>query len=520
MGRKKIEMPKLNKISTRTLEKIRKDTSKYIYIKDKNGNAFCERCNKKFVLPNTKHLEEHKCPECKAKLKILHTWRRKKEQRFDWKVTQTVLSDTEIVFRYILCERDYDKIIQLKEVARKYRNLETNKDYEWELSWSSKQWERTRRNYFTEFFMGTYRTSLCCLQADSYDLKRLIKDLQTMTNFKYLDFTDFIPLIEKWYVDRFVACLYRKSLIYEQLQKAGYNQLILDDFDRNYYSSKKILYDSSKKSLAKKIGLSDNDFKRLYKYQNLETYTILLNHPNVSDKEFENLLVLGEYGYEDIVSKCKFYHLKLGKTIQYIKKKVVPSGLTYRDYTDYLYSIDRMNYPIDNRYAYPKDFKKSKNDANAKLNEYYERQKNLSVKDKAIDEAKKDKKIYLISKALNESKELRNWFKGVDGLKVMVPESIGELTDSGINLHNCLGNYANRIAENQSLIFFIRRIDEPDKDYIAMEYANGELIQIRLDDNKPVTDKKIISFADALVRKLNEINARETIIKPAIKEVA
>ena len=77
MGKKIIEIKKLRKISSRTLNSIRKETSKYIFVHDKEGNAYCECCQTEVKLPKTKHLQEGiKCPNCNTSLSALHEWRR------------------------------------------------------------------------------------------------------------------------------------------------------------------------------------------------------------------------------------------------------------------------------------------------------------------------------------------------------------------------------------------------------------------------------------------------------------
>ena len=523
MGRKPIEMPKLKKISVRTLEAIRKETSKYIYVKDKDGNAFCERCNKEFVLPKTKHLEECTCPSCKTKLTVVHKWRRHCEDRYDWKVVATVLNDTELVYRYIFVERGSEKVIRLAEVARKVVNFENNKSYEWEAPYwhgDSTKWVKTRANFFRECTNGQYRTNLCCLQADIYNRKLFINELKKMSAFKYIDFTDILAVTERWYVESVVNRVWYRNLAYEQLQKAGYGQLVIEDIDKRNYYTREFQYDPSKKSLARKLELTDDNFRRLKENQTLEFYKILHAIPNITDEDIELVEFFGYDNYVDINKACKVYQLSKFKTLNYIKKNVLSCGLRVWDYIDYLRTIDNLNYPIDNSYAYPKEFKKFKQEVNDRWNKELERRRNMTPKEIAIEEAMKDKKMYLISKALRESTELRQWFEGADGLKVFVPESVGELVDSGVNLHNCLSNYAEKIVSNTSIIFFIRRIDEPDKDYIAMEYRYGQVSQLRLDRNVEVTDAKIINFAEALARKLNEIKANEFLVASAIRKAA
>ena len=521
MARKKIEMPKLKKLSVRTLEGIRKDTCKYIYVKDKDGNAKCDRCGHEYVLPKTKHLQDYKCPRCKKNLKIMHLWRKNGDSSMQWRVLATVLDDSEIVFRYIMINRNNGELTQLQEVAREVINLPLAITHYYENPGGRGNWYESRYNFFREWNMGTYRSNLCCLQANVYNYKTFINEIKKIDRLKYIDFTDIaINCFSIWYIAELITRVYRRSLLYEQLQKTGYSNLVISDLnDRNYYLEE-IQYDESKKSLSKKLGLTEDNFKRLKEVQTLANYKILLAIPNITD---EDLKLVDEFGYDnfiDINKTCKIFQLKRGKTIQYIRKQVISNDLRVTDYVDYLRLIDKLNYPIDNRYAYPKDFRAFKQVIVKRYNEHMDRIRNMTPKELAIEEAKKDKKMYLISKALRENKELRSWFEGADGLKVFVPESVGELVDSGVNLHNCLGNYADKIVSNVSILFFIRRIDEPDKDYIAMEYRYGKVNQLRLDDNVEVKDAKIINFAEALARKLNEINANEKIIATAIREVA
>lgn len=523
MAKKIIEMDKLPKISSRTLESMRKETSRFILVNDKNGNAKCERCNSEFVLPKTKHMQEnYKCPKCGKKMQIIHKWRRKNDDRVDWKIIASVVNDTKLVLRYILVDRFDYEVRQLEEVAREVIDFNAKQKYFFERNIVNGNvvWKRGTWNFFRETGMGYYYRRYCCLQGDVHNLKVFLNELKKMTIFKYFDFTDILPLLQKWYVESLVSKIGNKSLAYEQLQKAGYQQLVIDDIDNASYYSKPFQYDPTQKSLSKKLGLTEDNFRRLKDNQTLSFYKVLLENPNITD---EDLSLVSEFGYDnffDINKACKIFQLKRGKTIQYIRKQVISDDLRVTDYVDYLRLIDKLNYPIDNRYAYPKDFRAFKQVIVKRYNEYMERIRNMTPKELAIEEAKKDKKMYLISKALRENKELRSWFEGADGLKVFVPESVGELVDSGVNLHNCLGNYADKIVSNVSILFFIRRIDEPDKDYIAMEYRYGKVNQLRLDDNVEVKDTKIINFAEALARKLNEINANEKIIATAIREVA
>ena len=151
-----------------------------------------------------------------------------------------------------------------------------------------------------------------------------------------------------------------------------------------------------------------------------------------------------------------------------------------------------MNYPLDDSYLYPKDFYKE------------DRRIAKEISDK--ENAETNNKMTLVANALRNSKELADMFKGSMGLQVVVPESVGELRSEGKYLHNCLGGYGERIAEKKTLVFFVRKIEDPTAPYVALEYNHGRIVQCRFDHNVPVKDEKIIQFTELLAMKLRKEN--------------
>ena len=49
-----------------------------------------------------------------------------------------------------------------------------------------------------------------------------------------------------------------------------------------------------------------------------------------------------------------------------------------------------------------------------------------------------------------------------------------ELRVEGKRLHHCVASYAEAHASGRSNIFFIRKIDEPDKPFFTLELKNGD----------------------------------------------
>ena len=103
--------------------------------------------------------------------------------------------------------------------------------------------------------------------------------------------------------------------------------------------------------------------------------------------------------------------------------------------------------------------------------------------------------------------DIDEYIGGSRGLIVKVPENAQELISEGTKLHNCLSSYVDRVARGECIIFFIRRIDEPDKPFYAMEYRNGHINQLYTYNNKHDEDYDVVyTFFTGLVDILNKLN--------------
>ncbi|HPE52470.1 MAG TPA: PcfJ domain-containing protein, partial [Methanothrix soehngenii] len=52
---------------------------------------------------------------------------------------------------------------------------------------------------------------------------------------------------------------------------------------------------------------------------------------------------------------------------------------------------------------------------------------------------------------------------------------------------HCVGSYANRVAEGDTTILFLRAVTKPDKPFYTLEWRKDRLVQIRGDHNVPQT---------------------------------
>lgn len=77
------------------------------------------------------------------------------------------------------------------------------------------------------------------------------------------------------------------------------------------------------------------------------------------------------------------------------------------------------------------------------------------------------------------AEKLAAWRYEADGLLIRPAADADELIAEGAALHHCVGGYADRMADGETAIFFVRRLDEPDEPYYTLELQNRSVIQCR-----------------------------------------
>lgn len=78
---------------------------------------------------------------------------------------------------------------------------------------------------------------------------------------------------------------------------------------------------------------------------------------------------------------------------------------------------------------------------------------------------------------------------------IRFPHSLNELIYEGSTMHHCVASYADRVIAGSSIIFFMRKADEPDEPYITMEFdRKGNLVQARKSRNASINNKAETDF--------------------------
>jgi len=488
----KLYKNKMRPLSDYQTEQIQKLSSRYILFTKKQGNkiGFCENCVKDVVFENgTKHKELVECPSCKKKMRIEHTWRKKGcDDNLDWFVKGQAVGNDVFVLRYYSARqfRSYRKTIE--EDAREIFDFKTAKRFRLCHHYGKQEWQRD--NYhFVEFNMYNRRRDFCGY-AKEIECSQLLKELEKIDALKYYDWES---KISYYYL---MTALYGllKAPLYEKMEKVGLGSMVVSDFTQD-----SIRWNSKEKSLIKMLKLDKIKYKWFMKCPNTYNLSFLQRYKNISEKEIEFVLGNTAFRAEPYI---KLRCLKIKKIIKVMKYVESHKDIYWFDYIDYLGTLKELGYDLnDEYYLMPKNFRKEDKrvaDEKAKRDKLRAQQ--------ALTE--RDNKITAISNGIKNMPGIQEFLNGSKGLLVYVPETAEQLEEESKKLHNCLSKYPDRIAKNQTLVFFVRRLEAPNDPFVALEYTNGEVIQCRFDHNEAVKDDekgaKILDFVDAFAEKLRE----------------
>lgn len=97
--------------------------------------------------------------------------------------------------------------------------------------------------------------------------------------------------------------------------------------------------------------------------------------------------------------------------------------------------------------------------------------------------------------------KLEKWRYEAGGLLIRPAADADELIAEGASLHHCVGGYADRMADGETAIFFVRRLDAPDEPYYTLELRNQSVIQCRTLHNASYEmDQAVHDFVTAWLR--------------------
>ena len=494
---------KLNPITKQQTEHLRKTSAKFIFVHNKDGNATCSCCEKEINVGHTKHLQKYVCPKCGKEMQIQHEWRMKKNLRnINWMAVAKSLDNHTLVIRYVMFSQYGNKPYAITESARMYISDQYAhpEHYEYTSIYTNGKWEMAWRYGRYHFFQ--FHAPMNCWGRNPYECWTATEFRATwFREINKLDVFKYYPAQQAYDKTRMVSQLHymvRYGKMNEMCQKLGFEEFMKDNFSRYIYNNDTgISINPRKTSLKGILRLSNAQYKIFSSNPRMRVYDMLhiCGKDRVEDAKYFISHGISAYTAKDIMGMSR----KAGASVNKICDYVGSQNISSWELSHYWSILDKLGIDkADKNYRFPKDFRKTEQDINDEYNLFL-------AKQEAEKNKERDEKIRLISEGIKANAELMSWLNGNNGLQILVPESVAELAMEGINLHNCLSTYVDRIIEGRTLIFFVRKTDDPEKSYVAFEYANGEVIQCRADHNKNVEDTKVINFVDAFAERLRQV---------------
>lgn len=282
--------------------------------------------------------------------------------------------------------------------------------------------------------------------------------------------------------------------VMEFLDKAGYSLLVKQKSDRLSKETRyAIRWQRKKLKECFKFPLYWLKLKEPEKYSMEDIQRMNVFHeirPQATQKEVEQV-VNTHIHVDDMKILLRYMNMdKLGK---YLEKQEEIRGKkdfwdsfyeTSRMYRDYIEECQTLELDLnDKQVLFPKNLKQAHERTMAQI----------KFEKKKADQEKFQKAV--------EKMEQYTW--EWNGLLIRPARQQEELRKEGAELHHCVAGYCKRIADQKTMVFFIRKTEEPDKPYYTLELQNKLVKQCRTEHNKSYgTDPEVFMFVDQWMKKV------------------
>lgn len=231
------------------------------------------------------------------------------------------------------------------------------------------------------------------------------------------------------------------------------------------------------KGSFKKIFGIDKTYYDFMKKNNInyKELRLLQKYPT---KDIRNLRLLSKH--EHVIDEIREY-TSIDNFIYYARKKRLKDGFLYKDYLKF---AKQLGLDLKNkRYLFPDNLKT--------MHDKYEKQI------KVMEEER-------IKKCIEKRLEtlLNNVFKNKEFV-IFPAASVADLINESKQQNNCVRTYAEKYANGECDIYFMRKIDTPNVSLVTVEVRNNKVVQKRTKNNQQ-TNKKQDKFLNTWEKKVLE----------------
>ncbi len=164
------------------------------------------------------------------------------------------------------------------------------------------------------------------------------------------------------------------------------------------------------------------------------------------------------------------------------------AGNFLADYTDYISECSLLGANVnDTAVKMPRSLKKAHDWA-------------------TIERKVQEKQAYeeLVAAVYDSLHTLTEWSDGV--FQIIMPHSAREIVEEGVRQNHCVGRYVERVATGESVILFLRRVEDPEKNFYTVEIKKDmrrcHIVQVRGERNVGATDE-VNAFCKKYTRWFN-----------------
>lgn len=134
----------------------------------------------------------------------------------------------------------------------------------------------------------------------------------------------------------------------------------------------------------------------------------------------------------------------------------------------------------------------------------HDRLMKIALERKEKEEAERRRKQEeAVNRFLEEMKETGGIGMQARGLMIRLPKDAGEIRREGELQHHCVATYIDRVERHETLILFVRKIEDPDTPFYTMEWKNGKVAQCRGMRNADMTPE-VKAFVGAFERRMQQ----------------
>lgn len=470
--------------------------SRYIFTerRKKQQYGYCTHCEKEFLTAFLRHNEKIRCPLCGCDATVKASGISRKsliDRAYLVYYEKSILDPEAIIARGIYVTRDYTG--DYRFVKTKYETV----SYYFFAPGNSVM-ITSYYSYYRQMYVAPKVVSLlgqfkCKGVRTAYSIDSIRAAIQG-TSFRFSTWEEY----EDKDMVRFFDTYARYPCI-EYLTKFGMQRIVGAKIwgGRTYNA-----INWNGKTLLKVLRLSKNDVKELRKIDSeVDAFQLRIfqlskkDRSNLNAEEMNDLSYFISYDFREFTKMLKYTSIRKAYAFmsRQFRKKDAEGKKRYASrygvlpvWRDYVQDCVQLGFDLsDERVLFPAD-----------LSAEHQRTM-VMVKQKESRE--------LNEKIEARRKSLQRYCFELNGLMIRPASSSKELIDEGAALHHCVGRYAKRYADGETIILFIRKNESPETPFYTMEIRDNRIIQCEGDKHcRP--DSRVANFVEAF--KANRLNSK------------